>query len=154
MNALTKVELTWIEGQVERWIRFGQVAEERIIDRRRRVLAFAPGAVFAFVRWASNGYGTVFSHIDILRAIRPGEACTTVPCVSPGGEALLRIASWQKVERVLQAIDVVDALGIDPADADPNHWRHVHNRLAAGLPPRPYTRAQHRAWLLRQRVDA
>ena len=154
MSALTEVELTWIEGQVERWIRFGHVAEERVIDRRRRVLAFAPGAVFAFVRWESNGYGTVTSHIDILRAVSPGDACTTVPCVSPGGEVLLRATSWPKVEQVLRAIDVVDALGINPADADPSHWCHVHNRLAAGVPTRTYTRPQHRAWLLRQRVNA
>ena len=42
------------------------------------------------------------------------------------------------------------ALGIDPADAAPDYWRHVHNRLSAGLEPRGYTAAQHRAWLLRQ----
>ena len=40
---------------------------------------------------------------------------------------------------MLQAIDAVEALGIDPADAAPDHWRHVHNRLAAGHEPRPYT---------------
>ena len=53
---------------------------------------------------------------------------------------------------MLQAIDAVEALGIDPADAAPDHWRHVHNRLAAGDEPRPYSREQHRAWLLRRRI--
>jgi hypothetical protein len=28
------------------------------------------------------------------------------------------------------------------------------NRLAAGEPPRAYTRERHRAWLLRRRIDA
>ena len=46
--------------------------------------------------------------------------------------------------------DAIEALGIDPADAAPDYWRHVHNRLSAGLEPRGYTAAQHRAWLLRQ----
>ena len=78
MTALTRVELLWLEGRVERWIRFGRVAEETILDRRRRVVAFAAGEVFAFVRWASNGYGTVVSRIDILRAIGPGEAFSTI----------------------------------------------------------------------------
>jgi len=154
VTALTEVELYWLEGKIERWIRFGQEVEERILDRRRRVLAFAPGAMFAFVRWASNDYGTVVSRIDILRATERGEPCTTVPCVTPGGELLLRAFGWPKVQRVLVAIDAVDALGIDPAVIDPNHWRHIHNRVAAGLEPRPYTRERHRAWLLRQRIEA
>ncbi len=154
MNALTEVELYWLEGRIERWIRFGREVDERIIDRRRRVLSFKPETVFAFVRWASNDYGTVVSRIDILRAVEHGEACSTIPCVTPGGEILLRSFGWPKVERVLKVIDSVDALGVDPTDADPNHWRHVHNRLAAGEEPRPYTRDRHRAWLMRQRIEA
>ncbi len=154
MSALTKVELYWLEGRIERWIRFGQQVEERILDRRRRVLAFAPGAVFAFVRWASNDHGTLVSRIDILRAVEAGEARTTIPGVTPGAEVLLRLSGWPRVQRVLAAVDVVDELGVDPADIDPNHWQHVHNRLAVGLEPRPYTRDRHRAWLLRQRIEA
>ena len=151
-DALTAVELTWLEKRVEHWIRFGRDVGETIIDRRRRVLSFAPNTIFAFVRWASNDYGTVVSRIDIVRAIAPGEAYQTLPFVRPGGEILLRISGWPKVERVFAAIDAVEALGIDPADAAPDHWRHVHNRLGAGYEPRPYSRDQHRAWLLRRRV--
>lgn len=154
MRVLTEVELYWHEGKIERWIRFGHEAEERILDRRRRVLAFAPDVTFAFVRWASNDYGTLVSRIDILRAVDRGEACSTVPGVTPGGEILLRAFGWPKVERVLKTIDAIDALGIDPADVDPNHWRHVHNRVAAGLEPRPYTRERHRAWSMRRRIEA
>lgn len=154
MSMLTEVELYWLEGRIERWIRFGREVEERILDRRRRVLAFAPDAVFAFVRWASNDHGTLVSRIDILRAVRAGEARTTIPGVTPGAEVFLRLSGWPRVQRVLSAIAEVDALGVDPTDIDPNHWRHVHNRLAAGLEPRPYTRDRHRAWLLRQRIEA
>ena len=77
MTALTEVELIHLEGKIERWIRFGQEAQERILDRRRRVLAFAPGAVFAFVRWASNDYGTIVSRIDVLRAVDAEDAEAT-----------------------------------------------------------------------------
>ncbi|MBN9511060.1 MAG: DUF2840 domain-containing protein [Alphaproteobacteria bacterium] len=147
---LTQVELTWFEGRIEHWIRFGHDCGETIVDRRRRHLAFPPGSVFAFVRWASNDFGTIISRIDIVRAIAHGEAYQTLPFVRPGGDILLRISGWPKVERVLKAIDAVEVLGIDPADAAPDHWRHVHNRLIAGYEPRPYDRAQHRAWLLRR----
>ena len=116
------------------------------------VVSFAPGAVFAFVRWASNDFGTIVSRIDIVRAVTPGEPYSTLPFVRPGGEILLRIDGWPKVIEVLQAIDAVEVCGVDPADAAPDHWRHVHNRLTAGEQPRPYTLARHKAWLMRRSV--
>ena len=152
MSKRTRVELLHLEGRIERWIRFGRIAEEEILDRRRRALWFEAGSVFAFVRWAANDYGTAVSRIDILRAWEPGEAMTSVPGVSPGGASLLRLSGWPRVERVLQAIDQVEAVGIDPADACPDHWSHLHNRLTAGETPRAYTPERHRAWLLRREI--
>ncbi len=154
MSELTHVELTWLKRRIENWIRFGRIAEEHVIDRDRRIVSFAPDSIFAFVRWASNDYGTVISRIDILRAVGPGERYTTVPFVRPGGESLLRVSGWPKVERVLQAIDTVEALGIAPADAAPEHWRHIHNRLSVGEQPRPYTHSRHQAWLHRRKVSS
>ena len=152
-DALTHVELTWIEKKIEYWIRFGRERREQILDRRRRVLSFAPGSVFAFVRWASNDFGTVMSRLDIVRAVATGEPHQTLPCVRPGGDILLKVEGWQKVERVLQSIDAIDAIGLDPIDIAPDHWRHIHNRLAAGDEPRAYSLEQHRAWLLRRSVQ-
>ncbi len=149
---LTRVELTWLEKKIEHWIRFGNFAEEKILDRRRRVVSFCPDSIFAFVRWASNDFGTIVSRIDIVRTVAAGEPYQTLPFVRPGGEILLRVDGWPKVERVLQAIDIVEALAIDPSTIAPDHWRHIHNRLIAGQRPRPYAREQHEAWLKRKRV--
>jgi uncharacterized protein DUF2840 len=146
---LTQVELTWLEKRIEHWIRFGRIAEERVLTRSTRIVSFTPGNVFAFVRWASNDFGTIISRVDILRAVAPGEPYSTLPFVRPGGESLLRIVGWPNVSRVLHAIDQVEAIGVDPAYAAPDHWRHVHNRLAAGEQPRPYTSSRHDAWLMR-----
>jgi len=151
--ALTHVELTWLEKRIEHWIRFGRIAEERVLNRRARIVSFAPGSVFAFVRWASNDFGTIISRIDVVGAVALGEPYSTLPFVRPGGEILLRIAGWPNVSRVLHAIDQIESIGVDPADAAPDHWRHIHNRLSAGEEPRPYTSARHKAWLLR-RSDA
>ena len=49
--------------------------------------------------------------------------------------------------------NVVETLGVDPSDAAPDYWRHVHSRLAVGEALRPYTMARHKAWLLRQRLE-
>ncbi|MFB9948896.1 DUF2840 domain-containing protein [Rhizobium puerariae] len=150
----TLVHLTWREKRIEQRIHFGRIAEAQHIDRHRCVVGFDPGAIFAFVRWAANDYGTVVSRIDILRAVASGESYQTVPLVNPGGEILLRIHGWPKVEAVLNAVDRVEALGIDPADVAPDHWRHIHNRLIVNEPFGTYTRQQHRAWLMRREISA
>ena len=132
--ALTYVELVWI------------------VDRRRRVLSYAPGAVFAFVRWAANERGTVLSRLDILQAAAPGAVCSTVPGVAPGGHILLRLSGWPNVRRGLEAIDAVEDSGVEPTDVAPDWWGHVHHRITAGEPVRAYTRERHRAWLLRREL--
>jgi hypothetical protein len=151
---LTTVELLWLEKRIENRVRFGRHVSEKVLDRNRRVLAFVPGSILAFVRWTSNDFGTILSRIDILRVVTPGQPYSTVPWITPGGESLLRLSGWPKVERVLHMIDVVEALGIDPADAAPDYWHHVHNRLSVNEPPRPYTRSRHQAWLHRRKVTS
>lgn len=150
----TTVELTWIEQATERWIRFGTPILDQVLDRRRRLLTFAANSVFAFVRWASNEYGTVQSRLDIVRAVAPGEAYSTLPCVTPGGELLLHLGGWPRVRAGLATIDAVEDLGIDPAAVSHDYWRQAHNRLIAGHRPRAYSRDRHRAWLLRRELGA
>ena len=67
---LTRVELTWVEKRIEFWIRFGQEAGTQFLDRSRRIVFFRPGSVFAFVRWASNDYGTFCARSRLATPIR------------------------------------------------------------------------------------
>jgi hypothetical protein len=151
-NDRTLVELTWREKRIEHRIRFGRIVDEQRLGRHRRIVSFAPGTVFAFVRWAANEYGTIISRIDIVRSVGAGEPYQTLPFVRPGGDILLRISGWQKVQRVLDAIDAIEALGIDPADVAPEHWRHLNHRIGVNEPYRVYSTEQHRAWLRRREV--
>lgn len=148
----TQVELIWQKQRIENRIRFGRSISQQRLDPQRRIVSFAPNSVFGFVRWEGNEFGTSLSRIDIVRAVGAGERYQTLPFVSPGGEILLRMNGWPKVERVLQAIDAVEALGLDPADVAPDYWRHFHNRLSVNETPRAYTRARHQAWLKRRNV--
>ena len=151
---ITWVELVWVERRVERWIRFGRSAAERIADRRTRFVGFAPNEVFGFVRWGANAQGrTTLSRLDIIRATARGEAFATVPGVLPGGELLLRLSGWPVVERALELVDQVEALDIDPADVAPDYWRHAHNRLRVGEAARTYSRERHAAWLRRRELE-
>ncbi|MFG1345514.1 DUF2840 domain-containing protein [Xanthobacter autotrophicus DSM 431] len=146
----TLVHLTWCENRIEHWIRFGRIAGEQRLDRHRRIVSFAPDSIFACVRWAGNAHGTITSRIDIVRAPAPGESCQTLAFVQPGGDILLRVAGWPKVETVLGAINAIEAQGIAAADVAPDHWRHIHTRVAVTEPFRTYTPEQHRAWLRRR----
>ncbi|NTJ63191.1 DUF2840 domain-containing protein [Agrobacterium rhizogenes] len=150
---LTHVELIWIEKKIEHWIRFGRESQERMLDRKRSRLGFPPNSVFAFVRWAANDFGTVISRIDIVRTVEPGERYQTLPFVRPGGDILLKLEGWPKVETVLRHIDAIEASDIDACDVAPDHWRHVAHRMTAGQSPVAYTVARHQAWLKRLEVQ-
>ncbi len=150
---LTHVELIWVAKKIEYWIRFGREVHEQVLDRSRSVLAFRPDSIFAFVRWAANDFGTIISRIDIVRAAAPGEPYQTLPFVRPGGDILLKIEGWPKVERVLRHIDSIEAIGIGACDVAPDHWRHVANRMLAHQEPLAYTSARHNAWLKRREIE-
>ena len=147
---LTHVTLVWREGEREDWLRFGKPVASRILDRRQRTESYAPGQLFALVRWTSNAYGTLRSSLDIVRAVGAGEPLTPVPQIDPGGELLLHVHGWPKVARVFRLIDAIEASAIDPCEVAPDHWRHIHNRLAAREDPRCYSPARHDAWLRRR----
>lgn len=151
-STATTVELIWLKDRLQRWVRFGRPADEIVHDRRRRAAAFAPGAVFALVHWEAGDYGTTLSRLWVLRAALPGGPFDRVPFVNPGAEVLLDLKTWVKVRAGLEAIDAIEALGINPERVCPDHWSHVCGRIAVAEPASPYTRARHRAWLSRKRL--
>lgn len=149
LSAETEVDLVWWRGRAETWLRFGRPLEEILHDRRRRTLVFAPGAIFARICWTGGEYGTTASELEVLRAPEPGEAYVTRSGVRPGAEVLALLTGWTRVRRALEAIDAIEAAGFAPHAVAPDHWRHIHNRLSAGLTPRTYDARRHRAWRLR-----
>lgn len=154
LSPLAHVTLVWLEGVREDWLKFGRPVAERIVSRSRRIESYAAGQVFALVRWVSNDFGTIRSTLTVVRAVAAGQPFTSVAQVDPGGELLLSVRGWSKVAQILRLIDAIEASGIDPCEVAPEHWRHVHNRLAGRERPAPYTPAQHRAWLLRKALGA
>ena len=147
---LTRVTLFWQKGEREDWLKFGKPVADRIVSRSQRIESYATGQVFALVRWASNDYGTIRSTLDIVRAVDGHEPCTPVPQVDPGGDVLLSVHGWPKVAQVFRLIDAIEAADIDPCEVAPDHWRHIHNRMAGREIPRIYSPARHRAWLQRK----
>lgn len=149
---LTEVELIWVEKKMNIGFASGASPASASSRAERASSAFRQARSSRSSAGSPNNFGTVSSRINVICAVAPGEAYTTLPFVRPGGEVLLHIEGWSKVEQVLAAIDAVETAGVDPCDAAPDHWRHVHNRIAAGHQPRPYTMERHRAWLRRREI--
>jgi hypothetical protein len=152
MSCFTEVALVHVSGRQEHWIRFGRHLSQRIMDRRRRVLIFSPGAVFAFVRWASNEHGTIESRIDIAIAAVVGQPFVRIPEITPGAISLLHLSSWPRVQLVLKLIDEAETIAGDGVDVSPDYWCHAHQRFTAGARPAAYSEERHRAWLLRRKL--
>ena len=102
MSDLTHVELLWLEKRIENWIRFGR--HGRGTDSRSPA---ADPFVYARQHLCVRALGRQrlrHRHLPHRHpaAVAPGQRCATVPYVRPGGDILLRLSGWAKVERVLQ----------------------------------------------------
>lgn len=151
-EAFTRVEIAFYPEHLNHWLRFGAPAEQHDLDRRRSLALFKPGQVFGYVRWQANEYGTQDWRITILKTAEPSLFLSRIEGVHPGGEVLLLATGNTKVKRALLQIDVLEAAGFEPADVSPDYYRHVHNRITAGQPIRPYTEPQHAAHRAARRV--
>ena len=137
-TSLTRATVLFLDGKVNDRVRFGRPTAERIIDRRCRVELFAPGALFGYVQWRANAFGTELWRFWVLRAGEPGARLSTVPGIAPGADILVSVAGAARVPRTLELIDAIEAAGTDPADVPESYWRMSQNRLSSGMACRVY----------------
>jgi hypothetical protein len=143
------VSLAFVEHRVNVWLRFGQPVRETVLDRWRRVATFEPGAVSCRVKWIGNDYGTALWQLMVLQAPMPFDGAQRIAGVVPGARILLRADGEQQVKSVLEVIDAIETLGIEPAAVAATYWYTVGNRLAARQPLPDYTSERHAAHLAR-----
>ena len=144
-----RVSLAFVEHRVNVWLRFGQPVRETVLDRWRRVATFEPDAVCCRMKWIGNDYGTALWQLMVLQAPMPFDGAQRIAGVAPGARILLRADGGQQVKAVLEVIERIEALGIDPAAIAVTYWQTVGNRLAARLPLPDYTTERHAAHLAR-----
>lgn len=144
-----RVSLAFVEHRVNVWLRFGQPVRETVVDRWRRVATFEPNAVCCRVKWIGNDYGTALWQLMVLQAPMPFDGAQRIAGVAPGARILLRADGEQQVKAVLEVIDTIEALGIEPAAVAATYWRMVGNRLAARQSLPDYTTERHAAHLAR-----
>jgi len=145
-----RVSLAFVEHRVNVWLRFGQPVQETTLDRWRRMATFEPNTVCCRVKWIGNDYGTALWQLMVLQAPMPFDGAQRIGGVAPGARILLRADGEQQVKAVLEVIDAVEAMSIDPAAAAVTYWHTVSNRLAARQPLPRYTPERHAAHLARK----
>ena len=145
-----KVSLAFVDHRVNVYLRFGKPVREIKLDRWRRVAVLAPGAVCCRIKWIGNDYGTALWQLMVMQAPMPCDDMQRVAGVSPGARILLRADGEPQVKTVLEAIDDIEASGVDPCDTAATYWRTVGNRLAARQPLPAYTAKRHAAHLARE----
>jgi hypothetical protein len=123
-----------------------------VLDRWRRVATcIAPGALCCRV---SNGWATIIGtalwQLMVLQAPMPFDGMQRVAGVLPGARILLRADGEPQIKAVLEAIDAIEALGIDPCAVAVTYWRTLGNRLAARQPLPGYSAERHAAHLARR----
>lgn len=144
-----RISLAFVEHRVNVWLRFGRPVRERALDRWRRVATFDPGAVCCRVKWIGNDYGTALWQLMVLQAPMPLDSAQRVGGVTPGALILLRAEGERQVKAVLELIDAIEGMGIEPGAVAYTYWRTAGNRLAAHHPLPEYTAERHAAHLAR-----
>jgi hypothetical protein len=145
--SLTRVLLAYFEQRINLYLRFGHPVRELRIDRWRRCAFFSPTTTFCRVHWESNEYGTTRWQLLVLQTCSPLDAIQRITGIEPGARLLLRAEGGRQAAPVLQRIDAIEALGLDPAAVSPAYWRTLHNRLIARMPLPAYTAERHTAYL-------
>ena len=141
----TQVQIAFYPEYLNIWLRFGEPDQQLDLDRRRSLAFFRTRKVFGYVRWQANEFGTQDWHFTIVETLGSGCRLTSIEGVDPGGEVLLAVMGNTRVKRALAQIDALELREVEPAEVSPSYYRYLHNRIATGLPIRPYREPQQAA---------
>lgn len=129
---LTVVQIVYRRKRVNHRIRFGAPAAEARLDWRRKLVAFAPGSVFGYIRWRANRFGTQDWRLFVLRTVSDG-TLAAIPGVMPGADILLATRGVARTKRALITLDALENDTASLASVSPTYWRQLHNRLAVSM---------------------
>lgn len=145
-SPMTRVQLVHIPGQLEVRLRFGHPARIVKVAPQRRVALFMPASVFGRLRRERVASQTHWQ-LMVLMASAAQANTQQVDGITPGVHLLVQAEGELAVNKVLQQIGAIGALGIDAAGVAPAYWRTLHNRLAAGMTLPDYTVERHAGYL-------
>lgn len=142
---LTRVSLALVEHRIHLALRFGHPLRVLFLSTGWRSAVFQPGAAFCRTHWACLDDSSERWQLMVLQACRPWDGMRRIAGIQPGARLLLHAQGKQFVQSVLQQIDAIEALGIDPVQVSPAYWLSLDEHLAAQESLPAYTPEQHAA---------
>lgn len=149
---LTRVHLHYGRDKFNHYIRFGVPTYRDNQSPREAYEYYSTGAIFGYVRWETNNYGTLRWRFFILKGGDEKTFMCSIPGVSPGAEVLADISGKERVHRLFEAIDCIEANDIDPCEVASWYWVQSNARINSSLKPFAYSPEMHRTWLLEQEL--
>jgi Protein of unknown function (DUF2840) len=143
---LTRVSLAFIAHRIDLSLRFGHPLRELPMDSGWRCAVFLPRALFCRTHWACLDDSSVRWQLMVLQACTPWDGMRHIAGIQPGAHILLHAQGEHPMQSVLQQIEAIEALGIDPVAVLPAYWRTLGEHLAAQRPLPAYTAALHTAY--------
>ena len=143
---LTRVSLAFIAHRIDLSLRFGHPLRELPMGSGWRCAVFLPGALFCRTHWACLDDSSVRWQLMVLQACTPWGGMRRIAGIQPGAHLLLHAQGEQPMHSVLQQIDTIEALDIDPVAVSPGYWRKLGEHLAAQRPLPAYSAALHAAY--------
>ena len=143
---LTRIHINFDRTRFNYYVRFGVPKYQDRQSPTEAYWYFPAGATFGYVRWEAGQYGTEKWRFFILRGTKPGSPVYSIPGVNPGAEVLADVSGKERVHRLLESVDAVEAINIKPCDVAPWHWVQCNARINSRLKPCDYSPEAHAAW--------
>jgi len=141
-NAVTyiTVQLHFVRGVINHRLRFGRPAAKAKLDKYRSLAMFPDGAIFGYIRWKANEYGTRDWRVYILKCQSKGLVSEVIG-VRPAVKILMSVQGKLAVKRCLKALDILERqVGGNLEDVPESYWAGFNNALLLRKTPRELPR--------------
>ena len=136
LSNLTAVFCHYGKDRFNHRLRFGVPQALVKLDSYRKIAVFKPGAIFGYIRWMADEYGTQDWRFYILES-QNGGLIPPIPGVRPGAKILFSAQGKSRVQRCLSHIDHLEAMAKTGLESLPaSYWRVIETALIKDAPLR------------------
>lgn len=136
----TLVQLHFVKGLINHRLRFGTAKTVTKLDKYRSIAVFQQGAVFGYIRWRANEFGTQDWRVYVLKAQTDGYISEVIG-VSPAVKILLAAQGKPAAQRCLRALDALEIeAGGNLSNVPDSYWPLFNNAVLLRKTPRQLPR--------------
>lgn len=136
----TLVQVHFVKGLINHRLRFGTPQSLSKLDKYRSIAVFNSGAIFGYIRWRANAFGTQDWCVYVLKAQTEGYISEVIG-VSPAVKILLFAQGKPAAKRCLSALDALEIeAGGSLSNVPESYWSSFNNAVLLRKTPRKLPR--------------